>query len=164
MGPRAQLDISWTGDTGFDGDFDKFFAGQINGLVGAAAGDGLYLNLARRSGGSAVRIMVLDVPPGEPGGDWEDVVEVSATVPVAASPIWSSWAFENHGTLDLAPGTYRVRVSARGRDAGRDGKFADGVVDTYLVELWSAPGSLDTIVRTSSADAAYWHHEVGGRR
>ncbi len=49
----GQFDLVWSDDAvGFDGDFDRFFHGQNNGLVGAADGEGVYLNLARRSGGS----------------------------------------------------------------------------------------------------------------
>ena len=55
----GQFDLVWGDDYGFDGDVDRFFAGQVNGLVGAASGQGLYVNLARRSGGSPVRIVLL---------------------------------------------------------------------------------------------------------
>jgi len=53
----GQFDLIWAPDgIGFDGDFDKFFDGQTNGLVGAANHEGVYFCLARRSGGSHVRI------------------------------------------------------------------------------------------------------------
>jgi hypothetical protein len=51
----GQFDLVWSG-VGFDGDVDKFFRGQVNGLVGAADSEGVYINLARRSGGSRLRI------------------------------------------------------------------------------------------------------------
>lgn len=159
----GQFDIVWSDDSGFDGDFDKFFAGQINGLAGAASGEGLYLNLARRSGGSPVRIELCDAEPTlEP--EWEDVVEVSITVPEDADPRWSTWAGEDGGALAIPPGTHRVRVNARGRDAGRDGEFAEESVDFYLVQIWSAPATPDEILRRTSADADYWHSEIGSRR
>jgi hypothetical protein len=62
----GQFDLVWSG-FGFDGDFDRFFRGQANGLVGAASGDGVYINLARRSGGSRVRIALADSEPPLPG-------------------------------------------------------------------------------------------------
>ena len=68
------------------------------------------------------------------------------------------------GPLDIPPGSYRVRVSARGRDAGADGEFADGPVDFYLLEIWPAPPEPDLIIRSTSANARYWHSEVGTRR
>jgi hypothetical protein len=160
----GQFDLLWGDVIGFDGTFDRFFAGQSNGLVGAASGQGLYLNLARRSGGSPVRIVLHDDAPAPASEQWEDIVEVSFTVPPGTRPRWSTWAGEDGGPLALAPGTYRLRTSARGRDAGRDGEFADGAVDFYLLEIWPAPEQPDSIIRSTSADADYWHREVGGRR
>jgi len=52
----GQFDIVWGGGFGFDGDFGRFFAGQSNGLVGAADANGVYLHFGRRSGGSSVRV------------------------------------------------------------------------------------------------------------
>lgn len=160
----GQFDVVWSG-VGFDGDFDKYFHGQTNGIVGAASGDGVYINLARRSGGSRVRIALTEAEPPLPDDDFGDVVEVSVEVPAGAAVRWSSWAGESSGLLDgIEAGTYRVRVSARGRDEGRDGEFADEVVDEYFVELWPAPLTDDAVVRVGSDDARYWHSETGGRR
>ena len=112
-----------------------------------------------------MRILALDASPPLLPVSYDDVVEVSVAVPVGARARWATWGSHEWGPLEgLAPGSYRVRVSAHGRDAGRDGEFEPGVVDDYVVELWPAPRAPDEIVRTGSADAAYWHHEVGGRR
>ena len=160
----GQLDLGWGDGEGFDGDTDRFFAGQVNGLVGAADPEGVYLVLARRSGGSQVRIEVHDTEPSLTD-EWEDVVEVSITVPESAETIgWTTWAGEDGGVLKIPPGAYRVRVNARGRDAGAEDEFAEEVVDFYLLQLWPTPPRPDEIVRTTSADAAYWHDANGGRR
>jgi len=161
----GQFDLVWGGDYGFDGDFDRFFDDQVNGLAGAASGQGLYINLARRSGGSPVRIVLLQDAPSVSEADvWEDGVEVAINIPRNAEPSWCTWAGEKSGPLDIPPGSYRVRVSARGRDAGADGEFADGPVDFYLLEIWPAAPEPDLIIRSTSADARYWHREVGTRR
>ncbi len=160
----GQFDLGWSVPFGFDGDFDRFFEGQVNGLVGAADANGVYLNLARRSGGSEVRIELAERAPDLHLGTWEDVVEVSVTVPEGADPRWSSWAGADWGTLLIPAGTYRLRVSAHGRDAGRNGEFAEGVVDSYLLVFWPAPIEPDAVVQVGSDDAAYWHQEIGGRR
>ena len=160
----GQFDLVWGDGEGFEGDFDQFFDGQINGVAGAASGQGLYLNLARRSGGSPVRIVLHAHQPTLEEDQWEDVVEVSVAVPSGGGVGWTTWAGEDGGVLDLPGGSYRVRVSARGRDAGRDGELAEGALDSYLVDLWPAPPAPDSIIRTISADAAYWHREVGSRR
>jgi hypothetical protein len=159
----GQFDLAWDPEGGFDGDFDRVFDGQVNGLVGAAHPSGVYVNLARRSGGSPVRIVLHDSTPAE-DASYQDVVEVSVVVPPDAEVGWMSWAGEGSGLLDLPPGSYRLRVSARDRDAGREGEFEEGTVDAYLLELWPAPAASDAAVRVGSKDAEYWHRELGGRR
>ncbi|MBT2566227.1 hypothetical protein J7I84_06890 [Arthrobacter sp. ISL-85] len=160
----GQLDLSWGEDGYFDGDFDRSYQGQVNGLVGAARPTGVHINLARRSGGSPVRMVLLDAPPGSDGGQWEDVVEVSITVPEGQDVAWSAWVDMGGGPIDLPPGSYRLRVSANGRDEGHAGEFAEGTVDDYLLQFWRSPWQPDAIHRTGSEDARYWHREVGGRR
>ncbi len=57
-----------------------------------------------------------------------------------------------------------MRVSARGRDAGHAGEFAEEPVDFYLVQLWLAAEEPDAVLRVGSSDAVNWHAEVGSRR
>jgi hypothetical protein len=33
----GQFDLTWSDELGFDGDFDRYFAGQVNGLAGAGS-------------------------------------------------------------------------------------------------------------------------------
>ena len=159
-----QLDLIWSEEGGFDGDAKRFFSEQVNGLVGAGDPHGVHVILGRRSGGSHVRISTLATKPLEPDAQWEDVVEVSIEVPSGAEVKWNSWAGETEGPLALPAGSYRLRVSARGRDAGAADEFADDVLDYYRLELWPAPHGEDAILRVSSDDARYWHSEFGGRR
>jgi hypothetical protein len=158
----GQFTLEW-GEGIWNGDVERFFKGQQNGLVGAADPDNVVILLARRSGGSAVRI-VLDTSEPPSGDDWEDVVEASITLPQGRSMRWCSWAGESGGPLLVPAGQYRLRVSAAGRDAGAQNEFADEVVDTYLIELWSAPGAPDAVLRAGSDDARYWHQMWGTRR
>lgn len=156
----GQFDLG-EGEFGFDGDADRFFTGQQNGLVGAASPGTVYIRLARRSGGSAVRI---ELHADEPSlNDWDDVVEVSTTLG-SGSLRWAGWAGEQYGEVAVPAGEYRIRVSARGRDVGRADESAEGVVDFYRIELWPSPVRDDEIVRVSSEDAAYWHDTWGNRR
>ena len=105
----VQFDIVWSEESGFGGDWNRFFDGQVNGLVGAADAGGVYLNFGRRSGGSRLRIVRLDAEPPLPAPRYEDVVEVSATVPAGTVVRWLSWAGQAWGSLDgIAPGTYRL--------------------------------------------------------
>lgn len=160
----GQFDLVWGDSVGFDGDDGRFFDGQVNGLVGASDTNGVYLHFARRSGGSPAKIILRDAAT-EPQGSFQDIVEVSIAIPQGAVVRWASWAGETSGVLsEVPPGTYRLRVSARDRDAGRSGEFADGPVDEYLLELWPSSMQPDAILRVGSADAQYWHREWGSRR
>lgn len=159
----GQLDLSWGEDGFFDGDFGRSYQGQINGLVGAANPYGVHVNLARRSGGSPVRVVLLDAAPESDDEQWEDVVEVSIAIPEGDEMVWSTWAGENTGPIDIPPGSYRLRVSAKGRDEGHLGEFAEGTVDEYLLQLWPAPWQPDAILRIGSESAKYWPQEVGSR-
>ncbi len=161
----GQFDLVWDPEGGFDGDYDRFFDGQINGLVGAADSGGVYINLAKRFGGSSVQIVLVDAAPPLASDEYGDVVEVSCTVADEETPEWMSWAGQTSGWLEgLAPGTYRLRVSAQGRDEVRQQEGSDDIVDRYLLEFWPSPWAEDSIIRVRSDDARYWHDEIGGRR
>jgi hypothetical protein len=54
--PPTEFDLVWSEEGGSDRDFDRFFAAQANGLVGTADRSGMYVNFARRSGGSPVHL------------------------------------------------------------------------------------------------------------
>lgn len=85
-------------------------------------------------------------------------------IPTQSHAQITSWAAESTWDLEVPAASYRLRVSARGRDAGAADEFAEGVLDHYLLELWPAPPQPDAIVRTGSDDARYWHAEWGSRR
>lgn len=77
----GQLDLWFDAvdEADLDGDLDKTFVGQLNGLVGAAVPGHVYVSLARQSGGSPVRVEAWDTEPPMTE-DWEDIVEVSTVV------------------------------------------------------------------------------------
>jgi hypothetical protein len=160
----GQFDIVWGEDGAFVGDWDVSFAGHVNGLVGAANPCGVYVNLSSR-GGAPVRIVLEDAAPELPEERYEDVVEVSVIIPPGAVATWQSWAGESQGALaGLSPGSYRLRVSAHGRAAARRIGREDGATDEYLLQFWAAEPASDAVVRVGSADAEFWHREIGGRR
>ena len=159
----GQLDLWFSDDVDDDGDLDATFAGQVNGVAGAAVPGRLYLCLGRRSGGSPVRIEAHDLDPAY-DEQWEDVVEVSTVVGEEGTCGWTSWAGEDGGQFDLPPGPHRVRVCARGRDAGDADELADEALDFYLVQMWPAPVAPDAILRVGSKNAAYWHESWGSNR
>lgn len=147
------FDLVWDAGVGSNGD-PEIFAGQVNGLVGAGVPDGVCFTLARRSGGSRLTILSVQDAPPPSEVSWEDVVEVSVVLPSAGRVRWQTWAGESTGELPaLSPGPHRLRVSARDRDRAA----SDDELDTYLVEIWPASWQPDAILRTTSANARYWH-------
>ena len=105
----GQFDLIWDEPSGFDGDHDRFFAGQVNGLVGAADPAGVYLKFARRSGGSPVEIILCDCAP-DADDSFQDIVEVSIKIPNGAVVRWMSWAEERVGCSQA----YRLVATACG--------------------------------------------------
>lgn len=94
----GQLDLVWSESDGFA---ERYFAGQVNGLVGAGDADGVYLHLGRRSGGSHVQVVLQDSPPTEPDDPWEDVVEVPVLILAQGQVQVLSWAAESVWNLEV---------------------------------------------------------------
>lgn len=163
------FEIVWHDGTVSD-DTDAVFSRQVNGIVGAASSKGVYMHFGQRSGATRVHMVLSGRSPGDIRleSEWEDVVEVSFTVPTGADPRWVTWGGESSGDLpDLRPGTYRMRASERGRDLGqREGRADDddGVVDFFFLQIWPQPTEPDAILRVGSEDARYFHREWGHRR
>lgn len=70
------------------------------------------------------------------------------------------------GEFELPAGPHRLRVSARGRDAGASDETEkpEMSLDSYLVQVWPAAVGPDAIVRVGSNDARSWHREFGSDR
>ena len=138
---------------------EEMFAGQVNGLCGAAVAGSLFLTTGLHSGDVPFSVDVLDDAP--PLDDhWQDVVEVSFLTD-QPEVLLLGWGGGSVDTIALgAPGSYRVRYCAHDMDAGRrqDTRAeGDPALDRYLLQFWPAPSAGDTVVRQGSEIAAYWH-------
>jgi hypothetical protein len=157
----------------YPGEADTFpeieggFKGQSNGLLGAGAPGGVWIDGPALYGKYAVRIEAFDSRPPVPA--WcADVVEVSYDHPTAYLSMGSfeSWA----DPLPLDPGTYRIRYCASGLDATVaetaedefDGDDYRLYSSRHLFQLWPAPSAPDEVVRTTSEFAAAEHARVAG--
>jgi hypothetical protein len=152
----GQMYVHSEGGDPFEGDLTACFAGQRNGLCGAAVPGTLFLITGLHTGAVGFTAEVHDTEPPDAGG--EDVVEAPFRVEGVARLV--TWAGEDWWDLDLPPGDYRVRYSGSGMDAGRDRDTRmDGEpeLDRYLLQFWPAPPAPETVVRQHSAIAAYWH-------
>ncbi|MBP2330328.1 hypothetical protein JOF56_010713 [Kibdelosporangium banguiense] len=133
------------------------FAGQRNGLCGAAVPGHLFLITGLHTGEVAFAVEVHESVPAL-DESWQDVVEVSFRPEGEAALV--QWAGENSWPLDLAETDYRVRYCGKGMDqANRKDTVLDDepVIDRYLLQFWPAPPAPDQVVRQTSEVAAYWH-------
>jgi hypothetical protein len=135
----------------------EYFAGQQNGLCGAAVPGCLFLITGLHTGTVGFVVELHDHPPAL-DDSWEEIVEVSFRCAGEASLL--GWAGEWQWPLELIETDHRVRYCATGMDAGRaaDTRADDEPqLDHYLLQLWPGPPRPDRIVKQTSAIAAYWH-------
>ncbi|ADJ44580.1 hypothetical protein AMES_2757 [Amycolatopsis mediterranei S699] len=140
----------------FEGDLAACFAGQRNGLCGAADPGHLFLITGLHTGNVGFTAEVHESEPPDSGA--EDVVE--ASFHAEGRTVLVTWGGSAWWDLELTPGDYRVRYSGTAIDAGRERDTRlDGEprLDSYLLQFWPAPPAPDVIVRETSAIAAYWH-------
>ncbi|WP_345526585.1 hypothetical protein [Nocardioides endophyticus] len=122
--------------------------------------EGFVVNTADQWGPFAVTTRLYDRDPGDPGGEWEDVVEVSLTTGEA---VVVTELVDNEPQVDLLPeaGQYRLRACARGRSLpaiGEDEDLDEEDVppkEWYLLEAWPAPSADPVVVRLTSPHALH---------
>ncbi|MCW2864990.1 MAG: hypothetical protein JWP48_6698 [Actinoallomurus sp.] len=142
-------------------DLEACFAGQSNGLCGAASPGTLFLTTGLHTGSIGFTAELHEGPP--PLDDiWEEVVEASFT-PESARVALVEWGGGAAWDLDLARISYRVRYCAIGMDAAHaaDTRLEDEPeLDRYLLQFWPAAPEPDRVVRRTGENAAYWHGVV----
>ncbi|TCC16212.1 hypothetical protein [Kribbella speibonae] len=140
-------------------DLGECFAGQRNGLCGAAVAGKLWLVTGLHTGRVGFTVEVHERMPSVEYSA-EDVVE-AAYRPIGDAALVSWGGSGGPWPLELEPGVdYRVRYSAWNMDAGHQaGPPMDGepLVDRYLLQFWPARPAPDRVVKETSKQAAYWH-------
>lgn len=140
-------------------ELEASFAGQANGLLGAATPGALTLITGTYLGDVPVHVVVLDKEPGL--GDWEEIVEASF-VPNGMYAALVNFEWSDGQLFELPAESYRVRLSASGMDEGFEQDVADEAdpaPDSYELAFWPAPEAPDAILRQTSEQAKYWHEE-----
>ncbi len=103
-------------------------------------------------------IDILDGPP--PLDDtWEEIVEASYWNESGDLVLADFYGYIRH-QFSLEPDKeYRLRFCGRGFEKGAelDTNVGPEPVDFYSLAFWPAPLAPDTIVKQTSAGAAYWH-------
>ena len=149
-------------------DMEAAFAGQSNGLCGAAQAGALFLMTATHTGSVRMTIELHGRDPGPAPEVWEEVVEASYATPSGEVAL-VEWAGEQWWplALPLEPATLRVRYCAAGMDRAREVMGADldeTAGDRYLLQFWPVQGdpAPDVVVRETAAAATYWHQWARG--
>jgi hypothetical protein len=140
-----------------DPELHEYFAGQQNGLCGAAVPGCLFLLTGLHTGTVGFVVELHDQPLAV-DDSWEEIVEVSFRPAGEASLV--GWGGEWQRPLELIETDYRVRYCATGMDAGRaaDTRTDDEPeLDRYLLQFWPGPPGPDRVVKQTSAIAGYWH-------
>jgi hypothetical protein len=143
-------------------DLQGAFAGQANGICGAAVPHSLFLITGLHTGTVGFRIELHEAPP-RLNEEWEDVVEVSFRAATAEVALLD-WDGEGH-PLDLEPTDYRVRYCASGMDGAReqDTRLEDEpALDRYLLQFWPAPPAPDRVIKQTSEVAKVEHRHARG--
>jgi len=134
------------------------FAGQLNGLCGAAVPSGMFLMTGRHTGTVHFTVELHEVAPAVLQG-WEDVVEVSF-LPGPDPVALIEWGGQRSVDLPMPRVSYRVRYAARGMDRAQETEYEEELkelVDRYLLQFWPEQPREDAIIQTSSECAGYWH-------
>jgi hypothetical protein len=141
----------------FARDLELSFWCQSNGLCGASSPSLLFLITGLHTGYVNFSVGFTDAEPPL-DRSWEDIVEVSFIVD--EPPFLEEWGGQASYPIDLAPGNYRVRYSAKGMDSGRaaDTTSESGEpVDSYQLIFWPAERTApDRVIRQESQTAQYW--------
>ncbi|WP_433164513.1 hypothetical protein [Kribbella sp. CA-247076] len=138
-------------------DLRECFAGQRNGLCGAAVPGNLFLITGLHTGDVGFTVELHDRMPSVEY-DAEEVVEASYRPRGEVALV--GWGGGGRWPLELVDADYRVRYSAWGMDAGHQAgppMEDEPLVDRYLLQFWPAPPAPDRVVKQTSAQAAYRH-------
>jgi hypothetical protein len=147
---------------------EQAFAGQSNGLCGAAVDGALFLVTGTDSGFVRFTVEWHETEPLPAGGEWEEAVEASFT-PRHDGVRLLEWDGSTTHALDLgrvAGVGHGVRYCASGLARRREdvgGDYADVAEDRYLLVFWPEPeGRPDAVLRQTSDRAAGRHRWAHG--
>jgi len=119
----------------------------------AAGGDGAVSIVTGTDMGPVdVAVQVLNSAPVVDVDAWDEVVEVSVTT--AEELHLLAWDFsppeDDVPPLATTPGSYRVRVHARGRDrAHAAGPVVEEALEQHLIQIWPAAVGAEQVLKAS---------------
>lgn len=128
----------------------------------AVAPDGACLLSGTHTGDIWLQLETWDGPPPLDLGAWEEVVEATftSTTDHAFITEWGEAPREDlPNVATTGPGTYRLRLSARGRKEGLDAGDLDEddePVEEHRLQTWPSPPIPDHSLKTTEHVAANW--------
>jgi hypothetical protein len=137
--------------------------GGSGGLVGTAPGLAIVIT-GTQFGNVALSVQVGDTAPSLDVGPWDEVTEISLSAAAGSLGILSGGdgPAELSGLTPPRAADYRLRVHARGRDAGAKRDVVAGApVEEHLVQIWPAPAAPEHRHKTTDAVARGLKASVG---
>jgi hypothetical protein len=143
----------WISDNDLGREFALPDPGGDSGLVGVSPGLAIVIT-GTQFGNIEVTVQAGEKDPGLDTGPWDDVSEISLpSGPGAQGVSVTSGGQGPYELQSLTPpgaGSYRVRVHARGRDAGAARDVVNGrPVEEHLIQIWPAAPEPETIRKTT---------------
>lgn len=129
-----------------DGDFlnSSFPRWTVNGLVDSDCPGCAVVHTGIAMGDARLTVEARTGPPAPASVSltaWDAIAEISLEAPhghLAVQPLMNPLEDDFPVLTPAGPGTYRVRVHARGRDSNYDLAVSEPCED-YLVQVWPAP-------------------------
>lgn len=143
-------------------DMTAALRGQVNGICGSSQEGHLFLVTGLHTGLVRFTIRLHDTEPPV-DTSWDEVVEVSfAHMKDRLALV--EWGSEDGHELQIPPGTYRVRYSARSMIGDSQITEQNSPAQSYALDFWPAPLAADAIIRVTGECAKYWHSEAAKNR
>lgn len=128
-----------------------------NGLA-TAAPDYLRVTTGVHTGDVLLTVETWSQEPPPQLEPWDDVVELPFHSTTGDARIVDEWT-DTPPAIDVniafaGPGQYRLRVHARGRDAGYEADVVsadagDELVEEHLIQIWAAPAAPEMVLKTT---------------
>ncbi|SNX88534.1 hypothetical protein SAMN06272735_8987 [Streptomyces sp. TLI_55] len=126
-----------------------------NGLVRVTDG-AITVMTGIHTGDVDVTVTLHHTEPAPDRGGWQEIVEISAdsaSGELMVRGIMDDLDEELPALSFNGPGSYRLRIHARGRDTAID-QAPDEVTEWYLIQAWPAPAHEVTVIRQTDTYGA----------